>query len=47
VAAAAPPLAGPSLERFDRARGFFRAPEPFDAAAALALVAEAAEIPVA
>ena len=47
VASAVPPLQGEALSRFERARGFFRAPEPFDAEAALALVAEMTEIPVA
>jgi beta-N-acetylhexosaminidase len=47
VASAVPPLQGAALTRFERARGFLRAPEPFDAEAALALVAEMTEITVA
>lgn len=47
IAAAIPPLQGEALARFERARGFLRAPEPLDAEAALALVAEMTEIPVA
>jgi len=47
VASAVPPLQGEALARFERARGFFRPPEPFDAEAALALVTEMTEIPVA
>jgi beta-N-acetylhexosaminidase len=47
VAGAVPPLEGEALARFERARGYFRSPEPFDAEAALALVTEITEIPVA
>jgi beta-N-acetylhexosaminidase len=47
VASAVPPLAGDALARFERARSFFRLPEPFDAEEALALVAEMTAIPVA
>jgi beta-N-acetylhexosaminidase len=47
VASAVPPLRGEALARFKRARGFFRTPEPFDTEAALALVTEMTEIPVA
>lgn len=42
VAGAVPPLAGLALARFDRARSFLRAPQPFDNEAAASLVAEAA-----
>ena len=47
VASAVPPLDGEALTHFERARGFLRAPQPFDAEAALALVTEMTEIPVA
>jgi beta-N-acetylhexosaminidase len=47
VASAVPPLRDEALSRFERACGFFRKPEPFDAEAALALVGEMTEIPVA
>lgn len=47
VASAVPPLRGEALSRFERAKGFFRKPEPVDAEAALALVTEMTEIPVA
>jgi beta-N-acetylhexosaminidase len=47
VGSAVPPLAGPALERFARARSFLREPDPFDADAALALVAEVTQWPVA
>jgi len=42
VASAAPPLEGKAAERFQTARVALHAPEPFDAAEALALVTEAA-----
>jgi beta-N-acetylhexosaminidase len=47
TASAVPPLDGVAAERFARARSFLRAPEPFDAAEAMALVSEAAGTPVA
>ena len=47
VASAVPPLEGEALARFERARGFFRSPESFDVEAALSLVTEMTEIPVA
>jgi len=47
VASAVPPLEGEALARFERARGFFRSPEPFDVESALSLVTEMTEIPVA
>jgi beta-N-acetylhexosaminidase len=42
VAGAVPPLEGQAGERFARALTFFRAPQPFDEAEAMALVTEAA-----
>jgi beta-N-acetylhexosaminidase len=47
VASAVPPLEGIAAERFARARAFLRAPEAFDVADALALVAIASGRPVA
>lgn len=47
VAGAVPPLEGLAAERFANARAHFRAPEPFDADEALALVTEAAGTQVA
>jgi beta-N-acetylhexosaminidase len=47
VADAVPPLAGLAAERFAHARAHLRAPEPFDAAEAMALVTEAAGTQVA
>jgi beta-N-acetylhexosaminidase len=47
VADAVPPLAGLAAERFANARAHLRAPEPFDAAEAMALVTEAAGTQVA
>ena len=47
VAGAVPPLDGLAAERFARARAQLRAPEPFDAAEAMALVTEASGTQVA
>ncbi len=47
VADAVPPLDGLAAERFARARAQLRAPEPFDAAEAMALVTEASGTQVA
>jgi beta-N-acetylhexosaminidase len=47
VAGAVPPLNGIAAERFANARAHLRAPEPFDAAEAMALVTEAAGTQVA
>jgi hypothetical protein len=47
VAGAVPPLEGLAAERFANARAHFHAPEPFDAAEAMALVTEAAGTQVA
>jgi beta-N-acetylhexosaminidase len=47
VAGAVPPLDGLAAERFARAHAQLRAPEPFDAAEAMALVTEASGTQVA
>jgi beta-N-acetylhexosaminidase len=47
TASATPPLDGIAAERFDRARSYLHAPERFDEADAMALVTEAAGMPVA
>jgi beta-N-acetylhexosaminidase len=47
VGAAVPPLGGVAAERFHRARGLLRGPQPFDIAQSLALVTEAGETQIA